>query len=250
MGKAKDIIVKAISASSANKLCQALHYSKKVVRNSQLHFGVFLGDNCYGVMQFGPSINKKGTINLVNGTKWNGFIELNRMAFGPQLPRNSESRAIAIAINIIKKNYPHIEWIVSFADATQCGDGTIYRASGFILTAIRKNDALRIDPQTGKPIHVISAHHAKKSTEFSKWQLLDGYQLRYIYLINKHDIGRLTVPIIPFTKIKELGISMYKGQKQGVSSVESSTTSFQEVGGGESPTDTLQFISSTIVTPE
>ena len=32
-------------------------------------------------MQFGPSINKKGTIRLVRNTKWNGFIELNRMAF-------------------------------------------------------------------------------------------------------------------------------------------------------------------------
>lgn len=34
--------------------------------------------------------------------------------------------------------YP-IEWVVSFADATQCGDGTIYRASGFLLTGIREN---------------------------------------------------------------------------------------------------------------
>ena len=40
-------------------------------------------------MQFGPSINKKGTIRLVQNTKWDGFIGLNRMAFSGKLPRNS-----------------------------------------------------------------------------------------------------------------------------------------------------------------
>jgi hypothetical protein len=72
-------------------------------------------------------------IDLVHGTKWNEFIELNRMAFSEFLPKNSESRAIAIAIKLIKKKAPHIKWIISFADGTQCGDGTIYRAAGFDL---------------------------------------------------------------------------------------------------------------------
>jgi hypothetical protein len=64
------------------------------------------------------------------------------MAFSDILPRNSESRAIAISIRLIKKNAPHIKWIVSFADGCQCGDGTIYRASGFELTAIKKNKTI------------------------------------------------------------------------------------------------------------
>ena len=49
------------------------------------------------------------------------------MAFSDRLPRNSESRALAIAFKMIRKHYPHIEWVISFADGTQCGDGTIYR---------------------------------------------------------------------------------------------------------------------------
>ena len=39
---------------------------------------------------------------------------------------------------------------------------------------------------------------------------MDGYQFRYIYLIDKK--SELNLDIIPYDKIKELGISMYKGK--------------------------------------
>ena len=55
------------------------------------------------------------------------------------LPKYSESRCIAISIRLIKKNAPQIKWVISFSDGTQCGDGTIYRASGFKLVGIAPN---------------------------------------------------------------------------------------------------------------
>jgi hypothetical protein len=213
MGKAKEIILKAITAKSGNDFIRMNHYSRKVVPNSQVHIGVFLNNRLGGVLQFGPCINKKGTINLVEGTGWNEFIELNRMVFTDLLPRNSESRAIAIAMKLIKKHASHVKWVVSFADATQCGDGTIYRASGFVLTSIAKNTALRINPVTGEPMHIIQAHHKKVTSKtFRSWLGLKGFQLRYLYFIDKSCREKLTVPEIPFSKIAEMGATMYKGQ--------------------------------------
>jgi hypothetical protein len=165
-------------------------------------------------MSYGSSINKKGTINLVAGTKWNGFIELNRMAFDDFLPKYSESRCIAVSMRLLKKNAPHIKWVISFADGTQCGDGTIYRASGFKLVGIAKNTALRINPKNGEPMHVIQAHHLKMSTEFRKWKAYEGYQLKYIYFIDKSLEKDLTKPVLPFSKIAEVGAGMYKGIKR------------------------------------
>lgn len=66
------------------------------------------------------------------------ILELNRMAFDDYLPRNAESYCIGKTLRLIKKRAPHIKWVISFADGCQCGDGTIYRASNFILTGIRK----------------------------------------------------------------------------------------------------------------
>ena len=233
---AKDLRVYPISAQDANKFMRAHHYSGKVVPNSSLHFGVFLNGVIEGAMQFGSCINKKGTINLVAGTGWNDFIELNRMAFSEKLPRNSESRAIGYAMRLLRKHYPHLEWCISFADATQCGDGTIYRASGFVLTDIRVNDVLRVNPDTGEQMHVIQAHHLKLSQEFKKWKPLAGFQMRYIYFLNKQARDRLAVPEIPFTEIAAKGAAMYKGNKRAL--VEGAGIPSQQ--GGSTPTRTLQ----------
>ena len=142
MASAKDIRIEPINSQDAKAFVKRWHYSGKIVNNSQLHFGVFLEGKLAGAMQFGSSIDKRKVLPLVKDTKWNNMLELNRMAFSDRLPKNSESRALSIAFKLIKKNYPFIEWILSYADATQSGDGTIYRATGFVLTNIGKNKTI------------------------------------------------------------------------------------------------------------
>ncbi len=142
MGRAKDLEVKCISSKDAARIVKKLHYSGKAVQNSQIHFGVFLDGKCGGALQFGPSLDKRKLMGLVEGTGWNQFIELNRMALADWLPRNGESRTLSICLRLLKTQYPWLKWVVSFADATQCGDGTIYWAAGFVLTGIKKNDQI------------------------------------------------------------------------------------------------------------
>ena len=67
---------------------------------------------------------------------------------------------------------------------------------------------------------------------------LTGYHLRYIYFLNPAARQRLTVPILPFSKIDEMGASMYKGES--IKRDTKATTSDQLVGGGAIPTITLQ----------
>lgn len=215
MGRAKEIIVKVIPPKIANDFVKKHHYSGKVVPNSQLHFGAFLDGKLHGVMSYGPSMDKSKLITLVEGTKWNEFIELNRMAFDDYLPRNAESFCIAKSIKLIKKNAPHIKWIVSFADGCSCGDGTIYRASNFVLTSIKKNTTIKVDENGNKVADMtFSAHKPSEMEMFRKnFKPLDGFMLRYVYFIEKRCKEKLTVPIIPFSKIDELGAGMYKGEK-------------------------------------
>lgn len=253
---AKDIIVKPISSQDAARIVKACHYSGKVVQNSQLHFGVFLNGRCGGAMQFGPSLDKRKIQGLVEGTGWNGFLELNRMAFADWLPRNSESRAIGVAMRMIRKSYPHIEWIVSFSDATQCGDGTIYRASGFVLTGITENSTLWEFPDGERVSNIaIKTGHRFQVRKFGRALFgeegmkearrvgaipLPGFQLRYIYFLNSAARSRLTVPILPFTEIERRGAGMYRGKAKRASSADSGTPGIQPGGGGANPTVALQ----------
>jgi len=211
MGRAKEIIVKVIPSKIANEFVKKHHYSGKVVPNSKLHFGCFLDNKLHGVLSYGSSMRKDLIKPLIKNTGWNEFIELNRMAFDDFLPKNSESRCIAITIRLIKKNAPHIKWIITFADGTQCGDGTIYRASGFVLTGIKENSQLAINPTNKKVEHKITAFHNGNEYDFKNWVKVKGFQLRYIYLIDK--TCKINAEILPFRKIDEMGAGMYKGEK-------------------------------------
>lgn len=236
MGRAKDIVVKVIPSKIANEYIKKHHYSGKVVTNSRLHFGAFLDGGLHGVMSYGPSLDKSKIIGLVEGTGWNEFLELNRMAFDDYLPKNSESYCIGVSIRLIKKNAPQIKWIISFADGTQCGDGTIYRASNFVLTDIKKSFNLARLPD-GSVIHKMTVesrpnaprpelggrtyydvtggkYNFREYVKAAGANIVEGFQLRYIYFIDKTCRGKLTVPEIPFSKIDEMGAGMYKGKKK------------------------------------
>lgn len=238
MGRAKEIIVKVIPPKLANEFVKRVHYSGKVVNNSSLHFGCFLDKKLHGVLSYGSPLDKRKVLPLVQPSLWHEMLELNRMAFDEYLPKYSESRCIAISIRLIRKNAPHIKWILSFSDGTQCGDGTIYRASGFYLTSIKKNDQVweiegmkvadtSIRPNIGslktfnKVVSRVSAtkrinilnNGASSMSKFKElgYKPLQGFQLRYIYLIDKS--CKITVPILPFLMIDKMGAGMYKGEK-------------------------------------
>ena len=205
MGKVKEIEVRFIQSKTANEFVRKHHYSGKVVNNSQLHFGCYYKGLLHGVMSFGPPLDKSKVIGLVKGTGWSEMIELNRMAFDDFLPRNSESRCLAVAFKIIRKKYPFIKWVLSFSDGAQSGDGTIYRATGFVLTQIKQNTANIVMPDgeiissltvTSKPDEPATQNICKKYNIKIKGAthkpLLDaggkyipGFQLRYIYFCTK-----------------------------------------------------------------
>jgi hypothetical protein len=192
-------------------------------------------------------MDKRKVQGLVKGTKFNGFLELNRMALADWLPPNGESRVIAVCLRLIRKKYPHIEWIVSYSDATQCGDGAIYRASGFVLTSIKENKTIMRMPD-GSTIADITLNVGTEkwnAGNASYWRKhgaknLPGFQLRYIYFLNPEARKRLTVPILPFSEIEKRGATMYKGQSCE-RSIDSDASGLQPEEGGASPTSSLQI---------
>lgn len=260
MTSAKDMVLRPISAQEANALVRRVHYSGKVVNNSQIHIGAFLHGKLEGAMSFGPSLDKRKIQGLVEGTGWNGFIELNRMAFTDALPRNSESRALAIAMRLLRKHAPHLQWVVTFADGAQCGDGTIYRAAGFVLTQVSKSGNLARLPN-GATIHKMTLESGPKRPrpelggrsyyqitqgryDFDRYvdivggQVIPGYQLRYIYFLDPTARERLTVPVLPYSEIDRRGAGMYRGQPRA-GSVDGDTSASHAGEGGSIPTPAL-----------
>lgn len=222
MGDAKSIVVKPIGSAEARDVVRRIHYSGKVVNNSTLHLGVFYAGRLEGAMQFGSPMDRRKVLPMVRGTEWNQMLELNRMAFSDRLPRNSESRAMAVAFRMMRKHRPDIKWILSFSDATQCGDGTIYRAAGFVLTGVKPNGQI-LEMPDGSRVAKKSLDHPNHTTDDGAFgsraalsagaRPLPGYQLRYVYFLDPSWRDRLTVPVIPFDQIPDAA-RMYRGVRQ------------------------------------
>ena len=68
-------------------------------------------------------------------------------------------------------------------------------------------------------------------TEHKGWRKITGFQLRYIYLIDKS--CKITVPLIPFSEIQKRGAGMYKGIKTSDSSITANAVSDQLTEEGQ-----------------
>lgn len=240
MFTAKDIEIKVIDSASSRKIVERYHYSGKCTQNSQIHFGVFLNGRLEGALQFGPSIDKRRMAQNL-GIGFNESIELNRMALSDNCPKNSESRALSICLRILKKKYPFLKIVISFADACQCGDGTIYRASGFKLHSYKVNTSLLMMPNgeivakkslddklssDGKYLSSVAIKNGAKP--------LKGFQMKYLYFFDKEIEKKFK--FVEFDKIPDQ-VKMYKGIKR--SELESKASSFQLGESGAIPTTAL-----------
>ena len=246
----KRIRLAPISSKDSAKLVKALHYSGRSPQNSQLHLGVFLDGRCGGVIALGPSIDKRRMANLVEGSDRNDFLEINRMALAEWMPRNSESRVIAMAIRYLKKHHPRIKWIVSFADGTQCGDGTIYRAAGFLLTSIKRNSTMLRMPDgsivSDKALNngICAGGRSGRAVAIEQGAApLPGFQLRYVKFLDPSWRPRLKVPVLPFSAIDEAGARLYRGEKPAkgkrAESIKADAPAIQAGEGGSIPTSAL-----------
>lgn len=246
---AKDLLVRPVSSAEAGALVRRVHYSGKVTQNSQLHFGVFWRGRLEGAVQLGPSIDLRRMAGTVQGSGIHDFMELNRMAFTDRLPPNSESRALGIVFRLMRRHAPQIRWVVTFADATQCGDGTIYRACGFDLIGIKRNASLLRLPD-GRVVakkaldntRMADGRYASAAAIESGATPLVGFQIKYIKFLDPLWADRLAVPRLPYAALDAAGARMYRGRKICAGSITADAPADQAGEGGSIPTPALQSL--------
>lgn len=126
-----DFEVKEIDRKLAISTIKQNHYSKKVYNGTYINLGVFIKSEFKGVLQYGYAMNPASCGSVVEGTEMNQYLELNRMWIADNVGEYPESRAIGYSIKLIKRKYPKIKWIQSFADERCGGLGIVYQAASF-----------------------------------------------------------------------------------------------------------------------
>ena len=133
IGFGKDnFYIKEIERDLAINVIIKNHYSKKVYNGTYINLGLFENDVLKGVLQYGYAMNPASCSSVVKDTEIEQYLELNRMWLSDYIKiKYPESQAISMSISFIKKKYPKIKWIQSFADE-RCGCfGIVYQACSF-----------------------------------------------------------------------------------------------------------------------
>lgn len=219
---ARELRLEPIARDVARRFIAEHHYSGKNAGAQRIYLGVFDRRALVGAMSWGRPIDIRKANKILQGAAWKSILELGRLAMLDDTPPNSESRMIAVAIREITRRYPHVELLQTYADAAQCGHGTIYQATGFLLVSARKNKAQMQNTRTGEIDMKLTRtkgnwlrNGAVKSSDLQAdgWQVLPGFQLRYVKPLRPGVRERLTLPVLPYSAVDDVGARMYKGQR-------------------------------------
>ncbi len=198
--------MKKISRKKANDIIVKHHYSKKYYNASYIHLGVFLKNEIKGVLQFGYAMNPASQSSIVAETEQDQYLELNRMWLSDDLPRNSESMVISFSIKYIKRKYPKIQWIQSFADERFGGYGIVYQAANFVYCGEHTSNFWEFDNEIFHDSILTDSRKAntpkgiKLRKNRSRLICHQLRQFRYIYFINQKAKERLKLKISSYPK--------------------------------------------------
>jgi len=197
--------VKEIDRDIANKTIIENHYSGKYYNASYIHLGIYLNNSFVGVLQYGYAMNPASASSVVKGTGIDEYLELNRMWLSDKAPKNSESKAISYSVKYIKRKYPKIKWIQSFADERCSCFGIVYQACSFkyygehtsifwtLDGEIYHNSLMTRSPKLSKSAAHLQANKDRATSERLR-------QFRYIKFIDKRKEKDCTLKERPYPK--------------------------------------------------
>lgn len=202
----REFSVRLVDRNFANRLIVENHYSGTYYRATTIHLGVFIGNDLVGIIQYGYALNPARAGSVVAGTAMNEYLELNRMWLSDVAPRNSESRALAASIRLIRRLRPDVKWIQSFADE-RCGlNGTVYQAAGFTYHGEHTTTFYEIDGEFFHPLNLTKsadAHHPKPMRLRANLHRAVKHryrQFRYLRFLQQRFAKHCRHPIKPFPK--------------------------------------------------
>lgn len=197
-------LVREMDRKKANEIVRSNHYSRVVYAGSYIHLGVY-APTLLGVLQFGVAMNPASQASVVADTKPEEYLELNRMWLSDKLPRNSESRAIAAAFKYIRRAWPSVAWVQSFADERCRRFGVVYQACNFLYCGEHDSVFWEIDGEwfhnslmSRDPSLTPKAAYVQANKERAVAHTLR--QFRYLYFLKASFRARLLLKVLPYPK--------------------------------------------------
>lgn len=200
------MILKPANKESTRYALTNWHYTHKRLANINLAFNVYENETFCGVIAFSRGANVKiaRPFGLVQGE----VIELVRVALNGK--QSQTSKALSIALRLVKKYAPLVKIIVSYADENQNHLGTIYQATNWIYTGktanecgIRLNNKLTHRRTIGRRYKTSNIQWLRKHIDPNAEIIRGKYKHKYIFPVDKQFVKICSDMKKPYPK-KEL----------------------------------------------
>lgn len=217
---------------SCKYACENWHYSKSVPVPPLVKVGAWENDKFIGVVIFsrGASSNLLKPYNLNQSEG----CELTRVALSKHI--TPVSRILSLAIKFLKKNSPNLKLIISFADPNEGHHGGIYQATNWIYSG-RSAESFDYFDKLGRKWH--SRQVSEKGYNIQQGSIRKTVKPSECTKVKREGKHRYLLPLDNETMKLCLKLKLPYPKRAG--SVESCTSSYQDEGGGESPTSALQL---------
>ncbi len=178
------------------------HYNNVMPRLNKVAFGAYADNSPFGEMvggmSFGWGSRPRHTIQkLFPSLDTKDYFEIGKMALDDAMPKNSETRFLKISLALLKKKFPDLKLVYTWADGMWGKPGYVYQAANFLYGGFIWTDTyLTAD---GKRLHPLQLQSERRSRglEITKrterpslelqqemgWKHYFGKQFRYIYFL-------------------------------------------------------------------
>ena len=165
------------------------HYSRRMPKSKLVRFGVWEYGKFKGAIIYGLGANPKSGAFL--GISNFEYPELVRVALDNH--DNAVSKIVSFTLKKMKKDFPNIKAIVSYADPEKNHKGGIYQAMNW--TYIGKTSSSKIYIENGKEIHSKTISDRIRFNKLDKnhnleYKVVKG-KYKYVYLFDKSFADKL-----------------------------------------------------------
>ena len=198
------IQVQPIKPDVAKKILTKNHYLRSMPGGTQISLGAFIEGRLLGVLTFG--VGPANAHCLVDNAARTDGVTLTRLWLSDELPKNSESRVIGIALRSLAKATT-LKFVLTYADPSAEHMGTIYQASNWIyigesqpMSLLDFGDGVHRNARTvGHRFGTHSVKHFRKHG-LDVTRIPQVPKHRYIYFLDKTWRSRLKPEQLAYPK--------------------------------------------------
>ena len=136
------MIVKPLPMPAARAFVREHHYARTTPSTTRCAYGLYDDAGTLGgVAIWGVGVRPKHTIaKWFPGVETADYLELNRLCLLDVWPRNSESRFLKIVAAHIKKDFPNVKLLLSWADGLRGKPGFVYQGASWLYGGYIRSD--------------------------------------------------------------------------------------------------------------